>query len=172
MTALAAVVVTAIYAFFTIRLWQATKEQATITRLTRVVQHLYQRRQSPVIDDTLPGGRGVEVSHVDDAGQPGILSRDSSEGIGERLPQAGRDRGYLPPASTLRDVEADELVVLLDERRRDLAIAELMGKVVAFLLLQEGSEFCGPLLGILREEIAPFGFHQQVQPLEFQKHIG
>jgi hypothetical protein len=86
LAALAAVVVTAIYAFFTIRLWQATKEQATITRLTRVVQRLHQRRQSPVIEDTLPGGRGVEVSHVDDAGQPGILSRDSSDGIGERLP--------------------------------------------------------------------------------------
>jgi hypothetical protein len=39
MTALAAVVVTAIYAFFTIRLWQATKEQATITRSTFEASH-------------------------------------------------------------------------------------------------------------------------------------
>jgi hypothetical protein len=44
--------------------------------------------------------------------------------------------------------------------------------VGGFVALQEGSVFCRPLLGILRRKIAELGFHQQMKPLESQKHIG
>jgi hypothetical protein len=47
-----------------------------------LVEHLNQRGEPTVVDDTLAGGRGVEVDHVDDAGETRILARCRADSIG------------------------------------------------------------------------------------------
>ena len=55
-----------------------------------VVQDLDQSGESPVIDDPLPGGGGVEVGDVDHAREPRVLPGDGPDGVGQELAQAGR----------------------------------------------------------------------------------
>ena len=93
-----------------------------------VVQDLNQSRESPVVDDPLPGSRGVEVGHVDHAREPRVLAGDGPDRVGQMLAQAGCLLDDGRPAGLLRDVEADELVILLDQLGRRLHVPELWAR--------------------------------------------
>ena len=53
-----------------------------------LIEHLDQLVQVLITDDALSGCGGVEVGDIDDACQPGVLTRDSTNRIGQGFTQA------------------------------------------------------------------------------------
>jgi hypothetical protein len=62
-------------------------------------EDIYQCLKTIIGDYSLPGGGSIEVHHVNDTLQSGILPGDSTDGGGQILTQAGRLSGYRGPPS-------------------------------------------------------------------------
>jgi len=71
--------------------------------------------QTSVVDNSLALSGGVEVLNVDHALEPRVLACYRTHGVGQVLTEPGRLAGDRRPAGLLRDVEANEAVVCIDE---------------------------------------------------------
>src|SRR5262249_32756092 len=97
--------------------------------IIRVAQHPDEGGEPAVVHDPLPGGGGVEVGDVDDAGEGRVLLGHGADGVGQVLADLGGLLADVGPPGVGRDVEAGELVVLLDELRGRARVAEVLGEV-------------------------------------------
>jgi len=97
-------------------------------------EHLDEPGQGRLVHDPLPGGGGVELHDVDGPLELGVLAGHGAHRVRQVLPEARRLRADLRPTGFLREVEANELVVLLDELLGVVAPAELVGQLFQLVL--------------------------------------
>ena len=93
-----------------------------------LAEHLYQFPQPVIPHHALPRLRGVEIHRVNHPRQFGVLARDGAHRVGERLAQPGGQFGQVAPAGGRRQVEAHQVVVVLDQPLGGRAAAELVAQ--------------------------------------------
>ena len=83
--------------------------------VVRVAQHLDEGGEPAVVHDRCPAVVALKSVTSMTPGEPRVLAGHGPHGVGEVFTQASGLAGNGRPARRLGDVEADELVVLLDE---------------------------------------------------------